>query len=184
MLNPFLGYLVLSLVAGVVLFTFMLAEGRGRVADTREALLLLLVPAIGWGWWAHGHARRQGIPDLPPRKAFVFGRMGWLHLVVAVIGYLMLITLVSYYSGKAMMDMDPAPSMTNATGAIIQAGLEGVGNLFIGMGAIIAAFVGLIYLLMIVLVMSGIPWLIAHMIRSDFNRERLRRLENDVRKRG
>lgn len=171
--HPVLGYVVMSGAAGLILLVVFLIEEHGSVHDPWEPALLLLLPAIGWGWWKAGQQQRRGVAHAPSRIVVVLRRLALYDLLILTFQFLLLLVLVYDLGHRAMVDIGPDPSMTNATGAVLEVGTEIAANVFIGMGTMLIIGSGFVAYILFLLLFSGLPWFIAQRLRSGELRSRL-----------
>jgi hypothetical protein len=177
--NPVLGYLTTSLSAGCVLSVIRLVQ-EGRWRPPQEALLLLFLPAIGWGSWSYARRRRRGEVSTTPRWSLILGRMGWLHAIQLTVGFIAFAVVVSHLAQHAITAPMNEPSETNATGAAFVIATGVVAATVFSAGALLVIGMGFVAYVVLLLLFSVLPWIIAASIRSRHVRERMLTLEMEA----
>ena len=103
--NPATAFLLIYWSAGLVLLVMRMLDGRAGAPSFLKALLLLLIPSVGWGVWRHDVRQARSDGPHAPAAVPILGSMGTLHAIVLGLETILVATLWSGVGRDLLVDV-------------------------------------------------------------------------------
>ena len=182
--NPATAFLLIYWSAGLVLLVMRMLDGRAGAPSFLKALLLLLIPSVGWGVWRHDVRQTRSDGPHAPAAVPILGSMGTLHAIVLGLETILVATLWSGVGRDLLVDVGDHEQTTNATGEVLMIGTELAMNAFVGMGTLLAIAFLVLLNGIVFLVLSVLPWMMSGIIARSYAETRLHVLQSRLKDTG
>ncbi len=117
-------YALLNLVVGLIATIYYLFVER-RIYSTKEILLLLFVPAYGYGNWRYHHFSRRYATEIKSKKYFIYKNMIWVNILFSLLMF-----GLSCYIIYDIRDLFTAQDTSIDHDSLVSELLSHAGNLF------------------------------------------------------
>lgn len=182
--NPATAFLLIYWSAGLVLLVMRMLDGRAGAPSFLKALLLLLIPSVGWGVWRHDVRQARSDGPHAPAAVPILGSMGTLHAIVLGLETFLVAILWSGVGRDLLVDVGDHEQTTNATGEVLMIGTELAMNAFVGMGTLLAIAFLVLLNGIVFLVLSVLPWMMSGIIARSYAETRLHVLQSRLKDTG